>query len=125
MIRAWNVTVYASDLRRSMEFYRDRLGLEVLHDAGGHYVLMSGGAAPGVTFGLHPTHPGSPKPGSAGAVAISVAVDRPLEEARRALQEAGVDVDAAVSTDGPLRRFALRDPDGLTIWVNEPPGRSR
>jgi catechol 2,3-dioxygenase len=111
---------YVKDLKRSLAFYRDVLGFQVIGDA-------FGGKAAALVGNSHRTHhelllievgdlPG-PAPRRRGLYHIGIKVGESKEELRKAvadLQKAGVDIDGA-SDHTVSWSLYIRDPDGNEI----------
>ena len=111
------VTVFVSDLERSVEYYTERLGLRLLHHWHRQFAMIDAGH--GLTIGLHPTTqpivPGGPTAVSIG-LQLSGAIDRAVEELRRR----GVAFTSEILDDGMAGRFAwLNDPDGNRLYIRE------
>jgi predicted enzyme related to lactoylglutathione lyase len=102
-----------SDLERSLEFYRDRLGLsELQHDR--EWAQLD---ANGLHIGLNAAE----SPGGDGGAVIAFQARDGLDVAVQQLRDSGVEIGADVS-DHPWGRVAtLKDPDGNDLQLYEPP----
>jgi len=114
-IRGGLATVYVSDLAASLEFYVEKLGLEV---AGG------GDAATTVTAGtfavsLHVATPAAPRPGTSGAIAVGFAVAKPIEQAVEELRARGVWFRGGIIEAAGVKRAFFGDPDGNDLFLYE------
>jgi lactoylglutathione lyase len=109
----------------ALEFYTNKLGFEVRADVsfgeeGDNRWLEV--APPGSTarLALNP-----PMSGSAGGGAIGVETSDVLGEHARLTAIGGIDLDPEpMQAPGTPRMFALRDPDGNSVWVVETPPAS-
>jgi len=107
-----------SDQVASLAFYVDRLGWEVRSDVrfgpgGEHRWLEVAPAGSVARLALN-----QPMEGSPGGSAIGVEVDDVLVEHARLTAVGGVDLDPEpMQVPGAPLMFALRDPDGNSIWV--------
>jgi len=117
MIRSITPTVYVSDLEAAVRFYGEVLGLKVALHAPGHWASLA--APDGTNLGLHPAGPYSPRPGTAGAVQLGLAVDRPLEHVVTELKNRGVSFQGPVTDDTKVRLAFFKDPDGNTLYLCE------
>lgn len=117
-----HVGVAATDLERSLRFWRDALGLRVVEAREGSAVLTDG--LHNVTVfeygGARPPHPG----GRQSYLHVGVKVGN-LAEALARCTELGfaivcADVDYCPPydpTDPPTRSFKVEDPDGIVVDV--------
>ena len=107
-----------SDQDAARAFYVDRLGWEVRADArfgpgGEHRWLEVAPAGSAARLALNPPMGGTP-----GGAAIGVEVDDVLAEHARLTAVGGIDLDPApYEVPGAPVMFALRDPDGNSVWV--------
>lgn len=111
---AIRVVFVAADLDRSLEFYRDAIGIDVveewnrLEDRG---VVLSGGAGMLEIFGRSQRH----EKVSLSGIRLSVEVDNVAYRLER-LRLAGFDVEAGAETmPWGLVQAGVRDPDGLQV----------
>lgn len=111
--------VFVGDLKRSLEFYRDLVGLPIRDEARSSAEFDVGGA----TFALHLAHVDEPRPHHppmlAGSCRLGFIVDD-LEAAHRRLTAAGVACLAAPEAQHDLRVALYEDPDGLYFTLAEP-----
>ena len=112
------VFVYASDLERSVAFYRDVLGIPLERDAhdGDWYEWRF---TSGVRFGLHAAHEGA-MPQPPGSVIVDFAIDD-LEAALGRLKAAGARV-TSVMRESWGSTIEVPDPDGHRIQLYAKPG---
>jgi lactoylglutathione lyase len=111
-----------ADQDAALDFYTNKLGFEVRADVrfgeNGEYRWLEV-APPGSTarLALNP-----PMTGSAGGGAVGVETTDLSTEHARLTAIGGIDIDAEpMSAPGTPSMFALRDPDGNSIWVVETP----
>lgn len=71
MIKSGILTVYVSDLSRAVEFYTGTLGLSLKMHVPGHWFQVE---LEGLSIGLHPASPKSPRPGHAESLMIGFTV---------------------------------------------------
>jgi predicted enzyme related to lactoylglutathione lyase len=101
------------DVRRSLEFYGERLGLETLHDEGEWAELDANGLRIGLNAREEPR-------GSGGAI-IAFQPQTGLDEAIEELRSSGVEIAGDVSEHPWGRVATLKDPDGNDVQLYEPP----
>ena len=110
-----HVMIGVSDAKRSTQFYRDKLGLTVLHEMGS-LVFLDGGS---VTIGLS-EELGKSQEQLAGAVEIVFRVGS-VQSASERLRQRGVALVGDPKQVTPNEWVAnLRDPDGHLISVFGP-----
>jgi catechol 2,3-dioxygenase-like lactoylglutathione lyase family enzyme len=108
-----------SDMNRSLEFYRDRLGLKVRFSTPG-FAFLDGG---GVTLGLS-SELAKNAAGTCGAVEVVFAVED-VRAAHAALRERGVEFFREPHPATPTEWVAnFRDPDGHLLSIFGPPGNA-
>lgn len=117
MITGGHVVVYVSDMSRSVEFYTTSLGLKLAARYGDHYAQVDAGK--GLTLGLHPAGPGSPQPGTRGAVLVTFGATDAIEKEVDALKARGVRFDGPVKVDDPVKVAYFADPDGNALCLCE------
>ena len=118
MIQSITATIYVSNMDRAVDFYTKTLGMPLAARWGDHYASIDLGR--GAAIGLHPAgQPGSPTPGSRGAIQVGLAVAKPLEEVVASLQARGVAFRGPVIDDGPVRFAYFDDPDGNDLYLIE------
>ena len=116
MIAGGSVTIYVSDMERSVRFYTETLGLRLMYRGGPGYTAIDAGK--GFELGLHATHPGGPRPGP-GGLQLSLNVTAPIGEVVAALRSRGVAVEDPRPGGGPITLAPLGDPDGNPIVLIE------
>jgi lactoylglutathione lyase len=108
-----------ADQDAALRFYTEQLGWEVrADDAFGEGMRWVEVAPPGSTarLALNPPMTGEPGGGSIGVETADLAAEH------ERLKAIGVDVDAEpMRMPGVPSMFALRDPDGNSVWVVETP----
>jgi catechol 2,3-dioxygenase-like lactoylglutathione lyase family enzyme len=114
MFKEGNVTVMVRDMKRSVVFYTEVLGLKKGREFGEEWVDIEG---PNVRIGLHPTKKKSLPAEPSGNVSIGFLVDD-LDEAMATLGRRGVKFGDVVPDKGA--RFAFfSDPDGAPLYLIE------
>lgn len=141
-----HIAICVRDLDRSLAFYRDLLGCEVVKDevqdtrTGGlphvykdrhnrrrvvHLRYGAGAAAPVLVFTAHPDETVGGEPIMLDQIGIShISFTVPdVEAATRCLIDRGVEtcgpVDAFKSAGGRIRTVFVRDPDGILVQFDE------
>jgi predicted enzyme related to lactoylglutathione lyase len=111
------VSVPVRDLARAREFYGTTLGLTESRGSGPRWVEFEAG---GVTIALVSPEvmpPGFLESFSPNTVPIALRVPD-VEEARRTLQEAGVEFETEVIDSGVCHIAPFRDPDGNALQLH-------
>ncbi len=119
MIKGGATIVYVTDMDRAVDFYSNALGLKVTYRAGNDYCALDAGD--GMSVGLHPSGPHSPKPGTNGSTSLGFGVTAPMEEVVAALSARGVTFKGGITedADGGIRLAYLLDPDGNELYLCE------
>ena len=110
-----------ADQDAALAFYAGRLGWEVRGDtrfgpAGEHRWVEVAPPGSVARLALNPPMGGQP-----GGAAIGVEVDDVLAEHARLTAVGGIDLDPApMEMPGAPLMFALRDPDGNSVWIVSP-----
>src|SRR5271166_3140158 len=114
-VRIGHVHLKVADLERSLAFYRDVLGFEVVQRYGAQAAFLSaGGYHHHIGLNTWESKGGSPPPpGTTGLfhVAILYPTRAALADALRRLVKAGIPLDGAAD-HGVSEALYLRDPDG-------------
>src|SRR5215203_5953635 len=121
-----HVTAIAADLERTVTFYRDLLGLAIVHDGPSdddpdsrHVWFGAGGGDPGalLTFMEYPQLPeGQVGRGSTHHFALVVESAEEQEAWRDYLREHGVECTEVLDR-GAFRSIYVRDPDGHIVEI--------
>ncbi len=115
--RIGHVLLGVTDLQRSLEFYRDQLGLKVQFSTAGFAFLDAGGVTLGLSVEL-----AKHAPAVQGAAEIVFAV-ADVAAAHAALRERGVEFFKEPHAATPGDWVAnFRDPDGHLLSIFGPPG---
>ncbi len=117
MIKGGIPTIFVSDMDRAVNFYTDTLGMKVQQRDGNDWCSIDAGD--GLTLGLHPAGPNSPKPGSRGAISIGLGLTEPLDDVVKTLKERGVAFEGEIIDDDPVRLALFGDPDGNEFYLWE------
>jgi lactoylglutathione lyase len=113
MFKESNVTILVSDMKRSVQFYTETLGLKLVRSYGGEWAEVE---APGIRIGLHP----GKKP-SKGEPSRDVSIGLRVEEmasAKKTLEGRGLRFKAAPPDRGALIEY-FSDPDGTPLYLIE------
>ena len=102
-----------SDVRRSLSFYRDTLGLDELQ-SGEDWAELD---ANGVHIGVNATE----KAGADGGAVIAFQPQNSLDEAVEQLRGDGVPIAGEISEHPWGRVATFKDPDGNDLQLYEPP----
>jgi catechol 2,3-dioxygenase-like lactoylglutathione lyase family enzyme len=116
-IKEANVTVMVTDMKRSIRFYIEVLGLELKANYGDQYAQV---ASPGVMIGLHPVTKEDSQPKS-GSISVGFGVDS-LADAVADLKAKGVTFSRTVE-DRPTKLAFFTDPDGNPLYLSETASR--
>lgn len=113
-VRIGHVHLKVSDLARSLAFWRDVLGFEVMQELKSAAFLSAGGYHHHIAINIWESRGGSPPPANSTGlyhVAILYPDRATLGDALRRLVEAGIPLDGA-SDHGVSEALYLHDPDG-------------
>ena len=114
LVRRLNVVyLYVSEMERSLEFYRDLLGIPLEGD--GEWQEASLGET---RFALHLAHEGI-EPLSSGSLHMNLEV-ADLDAATERLRAAGVEVEETMREDWGAAA-SITDPDGYELYLFQPP----
>ena len=113
MFEQANVTMMVSDMKRAIAFYRDILGMKVLHEYGGEFAEIE---VAGLRIGLHPGGKQPLKPHSRH-MSIGLRVGD-IQEAVKTLESRGLQLGDSVRDQGLLIRNFV-DPDGNPLYLVE------
>jgi catechol 2,3-dioxygenase-like lactoylglutathione lyase family enzyme len=122
-VRLEGLTLRVASVRRSIEFYGDKLGFAVEIDKAPHFAMIRVGGPQGGTIGLLPSDPadapdwGMTAEGRAG-IHIELTTDR-LDELYELLQARGVVFFEPPHEEPWERSMRARDPDGYTVEFAE------
>jgi glyoxalase family protein len=121
-----HLTVIASDLERTIAFYRDLLGLAIVHDGWSDddpdarhvwFGALEGGAGRLLSFMEYPELPsGVVGVGSTHHFALTVDSAEEQEAWRDYLRDHGVECSEVLDR-GSFRSIYLRDPDGHIVEI--------
>ena len=112
------VTVFVTDMDRSVRFYTEQLGLKLLQRYQNHFATIDAGH--GLTIGLHPATEANPVSSPKGGMSIGLYLTGTLREAVPVLEGRGVRFSGPVVNEGKAGSFAhFSDPDGNSLYVAE------
>jgi catechol 2,3-dioxygenase-like lactoylglutathione lyase family enzyme len=113
------VSVYVSDMDRSVKFYSEALGLKLQSRIGGEWAELA--TADGFVIGLHPAHPpSSVKPGTPGAINIELRASGGFESAIASLKQHGVPFTSEIQNYQHVRLITCADPDENQLFFAQP-----
>ena len=113
------VSVYISDMDRSVRFYCEALGLKLQSRIGGEWAELA--TSDGFVIGLHPAHPpSSVKPGTPGAINIELRASGDFESAIASLKSHGVPFTSEIQSYEHVRLITCADPDGNQLFFAQP-----
>jgi catechol 2,3-dioxygenase-like lactoylglutathione lyase family enzyme len=109
------VTVFVSNMDRSVQFYTQSLGLKLVERYGDRWATIDAG--PGLNIGLSLASAKDPKPGTKGAMMIGLEINGPIDDAVSRLKARGVNfISTATKAEGGFgARFV--DPDGNELYL--------
>ncbi len=113
MFTGGSVTVFVSDVEKSMQFYTGTLGMTTKYHAPGHFAMVE---LPGLSIGLHPPGKHTPKAGQEGAMQIGLAVSD-IRAGFSELKSRGVKFSSEVIDDGAVMLSFFSDPDGNVLYL--------
>jgi len=113
-IKEANVTIMVTDMKKSISFYVDVLGLELKANYGDQYAQV---ASPGVMIGLHPITKDDSHPAASGNISVGFGVES-LTTAIADLKSKGVTFSRTVE-DRPTKLAFFTDPDGNPLYLSE------
>ena len=115
MYKSGNLTLMVADMDRAVEFYTQKLGLELKVRYGNEWAEV---AEPGLMLGLHlargPIARSDPNIG----ISIGLEVDD-MEAAVGELKGKGVPFPSSIRETNDLRQASFADPDGTSLYLAE------
>jgi len=114
MFSGGNVTVYVSDMDRSVRFYSETLGLKLAYRFGNNWASVEVGK--GLTIGLHPASAEMP-PGRKGSLAIGLELSASIHDAVKALETRGVRFSGPINEGKAGSFVSFEDPDGNLLYL--------
>jgi catechol 2,3-dioxygenase-like lactoylglutathione lyase family enzyme len=112
------VTVFVTDMERSVKFYTEQLGLKLLQRYQNQFAIVDGGH--GLTIGLHPAASSSPTTQKKTGISIGLYLAGTVRDALTTLKNRGITFDEPVVEEDKVGRFAyFTDPDGNSLYVAE------
>ncbi len=115
MLKGHWVTIMVDDLERSIQFYTERLGFQVVKRASAKWCELTGA---GLTLGLHAKGDESFQAVAHPRVSIGFDVEQ-LEAAMEELQARGIEFMPHIVDDDNVRLAFFRDPDHTHLYVCE------
>ncbi|HEY3638275.1 MAG TPA: VOC family protein, partial [Rhizomicrobium sp.] len=122
-VRLEGLTLRVENVKRSIEFYRDKLGFSVEIDKAPHFAMIRVGGPTGGTIGLLPMDPANSEsstmtPEQRAGIHIELATDH-LDELFELLKARGVDFFEPPHEEPWERSMRAHDPDGYTVEFAE------
>ena len=112
MFTAAKVTLMVEDVERSVNFYKDVLGLKQTIRYGNEWVELE---APGTVIALHPNrNPKASRPPETMSIGFQV---KDIDATAARLKDKGVSLKPV--DEGFLRRADFKDPDGHMLYLME------
>lgn len=109
-----NVTVFVSDMDRSVNFYTKTLGLKLAQRFGDHWASVEAGK---LAIGLHPASNENPA-GKNGSTVIGLELNGNIDEMVATLRQQGIRFRGPVAEDENAGKFAyFEDPDGNLLYM--------
>ncbi len=119
MISGGMVTVYVTDVDRSVDFYTETLGLELAYRGGPGWAVVR--APDGFALGLHDAMGEAPV-GASGSATPGFHVEGDLEEVVDELRGRGVEFVGEITEDTAVPLAYFEDPDGNRMYLAEARG---
>jgi catechol 2,3-dioxygenase-like lactoylglutathione lyase family enzyme len=122
-VRLEGLTLRVENVKRSIEFYRDKLGFSVEIDKAPHFAMIRVGGPTGGTIGLLPMDPANSEsstttPEQRAGIHIELATDH-LDELFELLKARGVEFFEPPHEEPWERSMRAHDPDGYTVEFAE------
>ena len=122
-VRLEGLTLRVENVKRSIEFYRDKLGFSVEIDKAPHFAMIRVGGPTGGTIGLLPMDPANSEsstmtPEQRAGIHIELATDH-LDELFELLKARGVEFFEPPHEEPWERSMRAHDPDGYTVKFAE------
>ena len=123
-VRLEGLTLRVASVRRSIEFYADKLGFSLEIDKAPHFAMIRVGGPAGGTIGLLPDDPadpsGSPRltPEQRAGIHIELTTDH-LDQLYEILKARGVAFFEPPHEEPWERSMRAHDPDGYTVEFAE------
>jgi catechol 2,3-dioxygenase-like lactoylglutathione lyase family enzyme len=112
------VTVFVTDMDRSVRFYTEQLGLKLLQRYGNEFATVDGGH--GLTIGLHPAATASTAVTKKSGVSIGLYLTGSIRDAVTTLEGRGITFDGPIIKEDKAGMFAFfNDPDGNSLYLAE------
>ena len=115
MIESGLVTLYVTDMDRSIDFYTQVLGMKLQQRFGNHWASAE---IPGLTIGFHPATE-KQTAGRKGSMQIGLRLSKPIGEVVPELEQKGVKFQGPIEEDNATWNAHFEDPDGNEIYITE------
>ena len=107
-------TIFVSDMDRSVKFYVETLGLQLMERYGNHWASVATG---NLRIGLHPES-NQNRAGRNGSITIGFVVTG-IEDAVSRLSQQGVRFQGPIAQDNAGKVVHFEDPDGHLLYIIE------
>ena len=114
MYSSGNVTIYVSNMDRTVKFYSETLGLKLAYRFGDNWAAVEIGK--GLTIGLHPASEQMPA-GQKGSMAIGLELSGSIHEAVKILESKGVTFHGPINEGKAGSFVGFEDPDGNQLYL--------
>jgi catechol 2,3-dioxygenase-like lactoylglutathione lyase family enzyme len=121
MIRGGLVTLFVSDVDKSIRFYVETLGMKLLELVAGRWAVIDAGD--GFRVGLHQLSPArgidplSAEARNTASPSVGLYSKVPIQDAIAIFENRGVRFET--TTDGPVMLAYFRDPDDNVLYLCE------
>lgn len=115
MIDSGVAMIYVSDMKRSLRFFIETLGMKLVEQAGDGWAVIDAGG--GFRIALHAAREGGPQPGQIGGMSIGLEVKGNFDETIGIYENRGM-VFRVVKNPRVMMAF-FADPDGNPFYMSK------
>lgn len=115
MIHGGNATIFVSNMERALDFYLNKLELQLKYMGGEKWAAIDAGQ---FEIGLHSQMNHTPQAGSHGAIEVGLYVREPIAKVVARLKERDVQFTSDIVDDG-VKIAHFVDPDGNRLYLVE------
>lgn len=115
MFERARLTIRVSNMHRSIEFYRDKLGMRLTERYGERFAELE---APGVTLLLHEKFEEQPDRIPSGLIGVGLQVSD-IDAARRDFESRGILFEGETVEIEAMKIAFFSDPDGVPVYIVE------
>jgi catechol 2,3-dioxygenase-like lactoylglutathione lyase family enzyme len=116
MIDSGVVMIYVSEMKRSLRFFIETLGMKLVEQAGDGWAVIDAGG--GFRIALHATRADGPQPEHKGSMCIGLNVKGDFDETVAIYANRGIDFRVVKNPRVMMASFA--DPDGNPFYLSKP-----